>query len=88
MQEAGEKPIPRERKRSKRMKFGEIQKMAKGMGIRTSRVGKTELIRAIQKQENNFPCYGTDRVGHCAELCCLWREDCLALNHGTDPRAP
>ena len=62
------------------MKFRDIQRMAKGMGINASRMGKEALIRAIQKQENNIPCYGTDRVAYCEERSCLWREDCLSLN--------
>jgi hypothetical protein len=65
------------------MKFHEIQRMAKSMEIDSYRTKKTDLIRGIQRRENNIDCYGTDRVSHCEELECLWRSDCLSLNnHG------
>ncbi len=62
------------------MKFNEIQKMAKGMGVNTFKMKKTDMILAIQRAENNIECYGTHRVEYCQELACLWREDCLSLN--------
>lgn len=64
------------------MKFQEIQKMAKGMGINTYRTKKTDIIRSIQRKENNNECYGTDRVEQCKEEGCSWRSDCLAINNG------
>ena len=63
------------------MRLHEIQKMAKGMGVKTYKTKKTELIRMIQREENNIDCYGTDRVGYCQEDSCWWRTDCLALNN-------
>jgi len=65
------------------MKFNEIQKKAKKMGINTFRMNKTGMIRAIQRAEDNIDCYGSVRVNYCQEWGCLWREDCLALN-GTE----
>jgi hypothetical protein len=63
------------------MKFQEIRNMAKGMGInKYNNMKKIDLIRAIQKAENNIDCYGTQRVDSCQEETCLWRSDCLALN--------
>ena len=62
------------------MKFNEIRKMAKGMQINTYRMKKTDIIRAIQKTENNIECYGTERIKNCNEDICLWRDDCLSLN--------
>jgi hypothetical protein len=63
------------------MKFQEIRDMAKGMGIKKyNSMKKGDLIRAIQKAENNMACFGTRRVDHCQEETCLWRTDCLALN--------
>ena len=63
------------------MKYNEIRAIACDLGINTYRKKKTELIRAIQKAENNIACYGTERVESCNEETCLWRSDCLAL-HG------
>ena len=62
------------------MKFNEIQKMAKGMGINTFKMKKIEMIKSIQGAENNIECFGTSRVEYCEELACLWRDDCLSLN--------
>ena len=63
------------------MKFQEIRNMAKGMGVtKYNNMKKVDLIRAIQKAENNIDCYGTQRVDSCQEETCLWRSDCLALN--------
>jgi hypothetical protein len=63
------------------MKFQEIRNMAKGMGIKKfNNMKKVDLIRAIQKTENNIDCYGTQRVDSCQEEKCLWRSDCLAVN--------
>lgn len=62
------------------MKFNDIQKMAKQLGINTYRMKKTEMISAIQRAENNIECFGTSRVEYCAEMSCLWREDCLLMN--------
>ena len=62
------------------MKFNEIQKMAKGMGINTFKMKKIDMIQAIQRSENNIECFGTSRVEYCEELTCLWRDDCLPLS--------
>jgi len=67
------------------MKFQDIQKMAKAIGINSFGMKKTDLIRAIQRKENNPECYGTDRVEYCRELSCLWREDCIALKFQDTP---
>jgi len=63
------------------MKFNEIRNMAKGMGINTYGMKKTDVVRAIQREENNIDCYATQRVDICNEEACLWRNDCIALNH-------
>lgn len=49
------------------MQFNEIRKMAKAVGINTKGMKKTEVIRAIQRAENNIECYGTERVETCNE---------------------
>ncbi|MDA8433331.1 MAG: 2Fe-2S iron-sulfur cluster-binding protein, partial [Nitrospiraceae bacterium] len=35
------------------------------------------LVRAIQRAEGNFDCFGSARSGHCSQDDCLWRQDCL-----------
>jgi len=64
----------------KMREIGKIRKMAKNMGVNTNRMKKTDIIRAIQRKENNIDCYGTPRVEFCHEQACLWRNDCLSLN--------
>ncbi|MCX5846108.1 MAG: SAP domain-containing protein [Deltaproteobacteria bacterium] len=62
------------------MKYNEIQKMAKKMGVNTFQMKKRDMILAIQRSENNIECFGSSRVEHCQELTCLWRDDCVPLN--------
>jgi hypothetical protein len=62
------------------MKYNDIRHMAKGLGINTRGMKKTELIQSIQRAEDNVDCYGTPRVETCNENACLWREDCLSLH--------
>ena len=62
------------------MKFQDVKKMAKGMSINTYRMKKADIVRSIQRAENNIECYGTERVNSCREEMCLWKSDCLALN--------
>ena len=59
------------------MKLDEIKKIATRSGIQSGTMKKAEIIRAIQKAENNFDCYGTARIEICNEFDCLWRTDCL-----------
>jgi DNA-binding IscR family transcriptional regulator len=63
------------------MDFNEIRKMAKGMDINSYRLKKSDIIRAIQRAENNIECFGTQRVDYCNEDQCLWRHDCISLNN-------
>jgi len=53
--------------------------MAKDLGISTFRMKKVDIIRAIQRAENNMDCYATERVEYCNEESCLWRADCMAM---------
>lgn len=59
------------------MKLGEIKAIAKIKGINTRNTKKAELIRAIQKSEGNFDCYGSAVSGFCDRIDCAWRKDCL-----------
>ena len=64
------------------MNMQEVKKMAQGMGLKTHSMKKTEVIRAIQRAENNFDCYGTQRLESCQENECLWKKDCIKANKG------
>lgn len=59
------------------MKMQEIRIIAKKKGVRQSRMGKADLIRAIQRAEGNFDCFGTAVEEECDQESCLWREDCF-----------
>ena len=58
------------------MKVVEIKARAKAMGLAARGKRKLELIRSIQTQEGNFPCFGTSS-GQCDQQDCCWRDDCL-----------
>ncbi len=59
------------------MTLKQIKDMAKTKGIRVGNMKKENIIRAIQRAEGNFDCFGTAVNGFCDQLNCLWREDCL-----------
>ena len=58
------------------MTVKELQKTAKGLGIKTAGLRKTELVREIQKKEGNFDCFAT-ATEYCDQVDCLYRDDCL-----------
>ena len=54
-----------------------VRNIAKTKGIKTGNMKKENIIRAIQRAEGNFDCFGTASQGVCNQANCLWREDCL-----------
>ena len=60
------------------MNMNEIREVAKGLGIKTSRMNKLNLVRAIQVTEGNFNCFASPLNGECDQLNCVWRDDCFA----------
>ena len=58
------------------MTVKELQKMANGLGIKTTGLRKAELVKTIQSAEGNFACFGT-ATDYCDQMSCLFREDCL-----------
>lgn len=62
------------------MRIGEIKKMAKSLNLKvTPQMKKPEIIRAIQRIEGNFDCFGTAH-GFCDQEKCLFRGDCLTVS--------
>lgn len=53
----------------------EIRKKAKEMGINGAKMVKVELIRAIQIEEKNTPCFQTGII-NCSQTGCCWYSDC------------
>ena len=58
------------------MTVREIQDFAKKMGLNASKMKKAELVRMIQKTENNTPCFQTGAASSCGQENCLWLTDC------------
>ncbi len=58
------------------MNVNEIRAIAREREIKTGKMTKGELIRAIQADEGNCGCFGALANGHCDQVDCLWRADC------------
>jgi hypothetical protein len=60
------------------MTIKQVKEIAKEKGIKVGKGMKMEnIIRAIQRAEGNFECFGTATAGVCNQINCLWMEDCL-----------
>ena len=57
------------------MNMKEIRNIAKQQNILPGKRNKQELIRSIQVQEGNSPCYQADQPS-CDQYECCWRSDC------------
>ena len=58
------------------MKMQEVREKAKKLGLKPGKIKKkTDLIRAIQSEEGNTPCFKT-AVNDCDQTDCCWRGDC------------
>ena len=60
------------------MTLKDIKEMAKEKGVKVGKMNKDEIIRAIQRAEGNFDCFGSADSGDCSQGDCLWRADCLS----------
>ncbi len=58
------------------MNMKDIRTKATALGVKAGKMKKVDLIRAIQAQEGNFPCFQTARDS-CDQQECSWRPDCL-----------
>ncbi len=58
------------------MKMTEVQAKAKEIGIKPKKLKKADLIRKIQTEERNQPCFQTN-VEFCEQKDCCWRDDCF-----------
>lgn len=58
------------------MNMGEIRRKARHLGVRPGRMPKADLIRAVQRAEGNFDCFGSTSTS-CDQSNCCWRKDCL-----------
>lgn len=58
------------------MTMPQIRQKAKGLGITSGKMSKTDLIHEIQRAEFCTPCYGTTN-GYCDQAECCFMADCL-----------
>jgi hypothetical protein len=61
------------------MNLKDIKQIAQKQGVKTGKMKKEEIIRAIQRAEGNFDCFGTAVSSECSQTDCLWRADCLKM---------
>lgn len=63
------------------MKMQEIRKMGREHGL-SFKVGttKVEAIRAIQRAEGNFDCFGRAGNKYCDQQDCLFYQDCMKVS--------
>jgi hypothetical protein len=64
------------KRRTAIMKMQELREIAKKRGIKTANMKKTDIIRAIQRDESNADCYNTGNADKCGQMECLWKADC------------
>jgi hypothetical protein len=63
------------------VKIEEITKKAKSLGIKDAAklaASKKSLIRAIQRKEGNFECFGSAQ-SYCDQSSCCWKVDCFKI---------
>lgn len=65
---------------SKIMTLAELQQLACDFGLKAcaALTSQTELIRAIQALRGEEPCFSTDKLYNCTEVC-EWRQNCRKL---------
>jgi len=61
------------------MDLKDIKGIAWKWGVKAGKMKRDEIIRAIQKAEGNFDCFGAAVSGQYSHYDCLWREDCLKM---------
>lgn len=60
------------------MTLKQTKEIAKKKGVKiVVNMKKDNIIRAIQRAEGNFDCFGTATEGVCDQLNCVWKDDCL-----------
>jgi hypothetical protein len=58
------------------MNMDELRMIARERGIKTGKMKKGDLIRAIQREEGNSDCFGEEPSNACSQAGCLWYGDC------------
>ena len=58
------------------MEADEIKAIARQKLVKGGKITKKELVRAIQLDEGNSPCFDTNTSKLCGQDNCLWRGHC------------
>ena len=58
------------------MKLAEVRELAAQRGLKTVKLKKAEIVRAVQAAEGNTACFDTGTATECDQTYCLWRADC------------
>ncbi len=58
------------------MNMTQVKAIARERGVKPGKLKKAELIRAVQRAEENPQCFNTAFAQECGEEDCLWRVDC------------
>jgi len=61
------------------MKMAQVREKAKSLGLKPGSMSKADLIRAVQRAEGDFDCFGSASA-FCDQHECCWRKDCLGKN--------
>ena len=59
------------------MTLKQVKDIARQKNVKVGNMKKETIIRAIQRAEGNFDCFGTATAGICDQMNCMWRKDCL-----------
>lgn len=52
------------------MEMQEVKEIARKLAIKTMNLNKCDLIRAIQSEEGNIPCFGIRHTTECGQITC------------------
>jgi len=74
--EDGSQIVDKIQKEGVDMKLQGVKEIARKLGLKTENLKKGELIRSIQTDEGNIPCFGTGKAAECGQSTCCWREGC------------
>ena len=58
------------------MKLIEVKELAAQRGLKTDKMKKTAVVKAVHAAEGNTPCFDTGAAAECGQANCLWRVDC------------
>ncbi len=61
------------------MNMKQVRKKAATMGLKVGNMKKADLIRTIQIEEGNTPCF-QGMNSSCDQKDCCWKSDCLPVS--------